>query len=151
MIRSTYSKPTIEEAFQLAEAQARLREHNAQLHRDYMARRRAERDARKEARAQVKAQARAHAQTQREAARRLHAVVQEQERHEREELKRQRRALRAADYQLRGGKGVSMHFPSEQCAQLEEMAAALHLSQSEIIRRAVDAVYANYKRSQANV
>ena len=145
MIRPVYTKPTIEEAFQLAEAQARLREHNAQLHRDYIARKRAEREAVRDARAQAKAQALAVTREKREAARRLRDVVKEQDRHEKEELRQAARRLRESERALRGGKGVSMRFTLEQCAQLEALAAAYNISQSEVIRRALDAVYANMK------
>lgn len=132
---------TTEEAAYLAEAQARLREQNAQLHRDYVARKRAEREALRNARHQAKEEAKALAKQKREAFQRLRACVREQEQAEMEELKRQRAALRDADRALRGGKGVSMRFTLEQSERLEALARRHGLSQSEIIRRLIDAAY----------
>jgi hypothetical protein len=123
------SKPTEEEATQIAEAQAILRERNAQHLREYGTQKQIEREARREA-----------ARLQRE-------QIKAQERVWKEEVARQRRALRDSERALLGpGKGMAMRLTREEATQLEETARAYGMSQSELIRRLIDAAHADLRR-----
>lgn len=134
--RHRFSKETPEEALQLSEALAQLREREAQRLREYGTQKQIERAARREAAHQHREQ------------------IKAQERAWKEEVARQRRALRDSERALLGpgkGKGIAMRLTREEANQLEEVAAVYRISQSEVIRRALDVVYADMKRKQIDV